>query len=492
MAYLRVSTPGQGETGESGLPRQLAAVHEVATREGYSIAFPDVYADMASGFTDDRPALKAMRQAYRKGVPVFIEKGDRLSREGEWLLGFLIKEMEGKGVPIIAYVPLGNAITRTVTAVVEQLAMEDSKARMKDGKDNKAMSGYVPGGHNISFGYNWSADRKTRTYVINEREASTVRLVFNLVAQGHTIRQVIERLYDQGIAPRNKKVWAQPTVWRMIRNAVYRGDYIWHKVGTKDHVPDEIHVPVPAIVTPDLWHAANERMSANYRYGGRGNQKHEYLLVGLIKCACCGYSYGGRLSGNSTKTYRYVCTVRYSKIRQISYDLTCDNPQVVASKIEAAVWKAVTTALLEPDLILKALDSDETRAATLAQIAHIEAEIADATKRDGKVTEGYLAGVFDAEQAASERKAIKERKARLNEALDTLRERMVSVEQHEARKAMILEIAAKARKTDLSNAPFELKRRLLITLVDKVIVDARVGTFVLEGKINGVFDILSS
>ncbi|MEZ4682052.1 MAG: recombinase family protein [Caldilineaceae bacterium] len=57
-AYLRVSSSAQAEEGRSGLPRQIARVHEAAAQSGVYVAWELVYADDHTGFQFvDRPAL---------------------------------------------------------------------------------------------------------------------------------------------------------------------------------------------------------------------------------------------------------------------------------------------------------------------------------------------------------------------------------------------------------------------------------------------------
>ena len=57
-AYIRVSDSDQAEEGRSGLPRQLAHIHEISKKCGYKIPWELVFADDASGFEfESRPAL---------------------------------------------------------------------------------------------------------------------------------------------------------------------------------------------------------------------------------------------------------------------------------------------------------------------------------------------------------------------------------------------------------------------------------------------------
>jgi len=61
---------------------------------------------------------------------------------------------------------------------------------------------------------------------------------------------------------------------------------------TKNRNRKPIVRTVSAIVTPDVWEAAQEALRAN-RIMCKRNQKQTYLLRGLIKCGLCGLTFCG-------------------------------------------------------------------------------------------------------------------------------------------------------------------------------------------------------
>jgi hypothetical protein len=101
-----------------------------------------------------------------------------------------------------------------------------------------------------------------------------------------------------------------------------------------------------------------------------------------------------------------------------------------------------------------------------------------------------MADVFDAEEYAARRKLLKAKVATLEKELSELGNRVVSLEDVQADKALILAFASQAQNIGLmADAPFDFKRRVLKLLVDKIIVNVRERWFRMEGHISGEWPI---
>ena len=60
---------------------------------------------------------------------------------------------------------------------------------------------------------------------------------------------------------------------------------------TVDRPADEwVHIPVPAIISPETFERAAQRLADNKRFASR-NSKIPSLLQGLAACSGCGYAY---------------------------------------------------------------------------------------------------------------------------------------------------------------------------------------------------------
>ncbi|MHB1625937.1 MAG: recombinase family protein [Candidatus Dormibacteria bacterium] len=129
-----------------------------------------------------------------------------------------------------------------------------------------------------------------------------------------------------------KARWDRSTIWGMLRNPAYAGRAAFLKTGrTTDRValnrtarlqgrtmsrnpasrprPQQewIEIPVPPIVSEDIFAAAAQRLADNQRFASR-NTKEPSLLTGLVSCQSCGYAYYRTSTRTATrKLYYYRC-----------------------------------------------------------------------------------------------------------------------------------------------------------------------------------------
>jgi len=170
----------------------------------------------------------------------------------------------------------------------------------------------------------------------------------------------------------------------IIRNPVYKGKFIAHryqhvKVRKQGRTPDEpirfvqkkierprdewIIVPVPPIVSPELWVRANKMLEKNATMGRR-SAKNPYLLIGLAKCASCGYTFiGGRKkkTGKKGQIWRpcfYRCAARGQRIPYVIKEIAGPQSQISCTILEDAVWSTVCTVLLKPQILIDTLELD--------------------------------------------------------------------------------------------------------------------------------------
>jgi site-specific DNA recombinase len=337
---------------------------------------------------------------------------------------------------------------------------------MADGTRKKAESGRVTA-RRPAFGLRFVDEngnegeraRKFTYYAIREDEATVVRLIYERIARGDTMIQIAKDLDEAGVPkPKRTTHWEGSLLPKLVRNPVYKGEFIAHcfttievEEPTKDGLstrlakkrvmrPESewIRVPVPAIVDPATWQAANDMLAKNKAMAARNADSNErYLLTGLVKCADCGYSYGGRTQHPTPRstlkhTVRsYFCRKATPQPNHIAAGAAhaCHQRQIAASVLEPAVWRVVCDALLKPDVLLAALEADafnEQNAQLEQQIAYLEGEIAAKTTEDEKLYRAYVAGVFDEIEYADRRRSLKMETARLTNATSYCRSACLS------------------------------------------------------------------
>jgi len=530
-AYLRVSSSDQADEGRSGLPRQMIHVHDVAQSRGYKIPWECIYADDDSGYEFvDRTELTKLRNEYksthRMAHAVVVEHLDRLSRNADWHQGYLLDEMRKHGLSVIFWKQYTSRIERAVMGAIAQEGMEQAKQRMAEGNIMKAKSGRVTA-RTPAFGYqlvdsngNPGPEAKKDThYGIVEEEAQIVRYIFEKVAyEGLPMRKIAAMLEDIYPPPKKMSNWEGKLIANIIHNPVYKGEFIAHRwkevkiprnsnqidlVGTSQDMVvrrverprDEwIIVPVPAIVSPELWEMAKHILAKN-KMMGRRNAKKPYLLTGLIRCATCGYNYvGGRKIKKGKKGQKYElswyrCNSRSNRMPVVVERINCDQSQISARVLDDAVWSAVCEVLLEPEILIGVLDREYNGNANeqrRSQIKFLENQIQDIQAEDEKLYRAYMADVFDEREYAARRKHLQDRRNTLIIELNAQRTQIMTRENYEEKKRIIMRIADNAVKSGVvQDAPFEVKQRVIKTIVDKIVLNKNEGWFRLEGVIRG-------
>jgi site-specific DNA recombinase len=188
-----------------------------------------------------------------------------------------------------------------------------------------------------------------------------------------------------------------------------------------------VTIPVPAIVTPELFEAARAAMEANRQtYSGRPPAR-EYPLKGLVKCGRCGrpcFAIPNR--GRAL----YNCG---NRDRQMGAGKKlCPGVSVRVAAVESATLAQVERCAKRPKIILglvKAAAAAKQTGAVSKERGTLEAEITKLRKREER-TEGLLldaelqesAARFRADlvQTRAKRRAAEQRLAALQQSVDTV------------------------------------------------------------------------
>jgi DNA invertase Pin-like site-specific DNA recombinase len=135
IAYIRVSTVGQGRSG-LGIEAQREAIARFAEAEGLTILAEHVEVETGKGADalDRRPVLAAaLAAAKRAKLPVIVAKLDRLSRDVHFISGlmahkvpFIVTELGADTDPFILH--LFAALAQKERALISQRTKEGLRA----------------------------------------------------------------------------------------------------------------------------------------------------------------------------------------------------------------------------------------------------------------------------------------------------------------------------------------------------------------------------
>lgn len=115
-------------------------------------------------------------------------------------------------------------------SIMATMAQEESRKiseRVLAGQKISRQNGVLYGSGNI-IGYD--RDKVNRTYVINEEQAATIRMVFTLYSQGYGEKAIVNELSRLGRKDEHGNVsWSCTKISRILRNATYMGYICYNK-----------------------------------------------------------------------------------------------------------------------------------------------------------------------------------------------------------------------------------------------------------------------
>ena len=211
----------------------------------------------------------------------------------------------------------------SIMSSIAQDELRKLSSRVKFGHQ-QAIKNSVVLGNNRIFGY-----RKDRgRLIVDEEEAPMVQELFQLYATGeYSMKQIETLFWQKGYRNHNGKKIAHTTMSNMISNPKYKGYYVGNKVKVVDlftkkqkFLPpeewvmfkDETGEIVPALVSEELWDAANavlKKRSEDVK-NRQGICNHANLLTGKLYCTCCGTAYYRRdsVDRQGNKNSKWVCS----------------------------------------------------------------------------------------------------------------------------------------------------------------------------------------
>ncbi len=181
--------------------------------------------------------------------------------------------------------------------------------------ESRKISERVHAGHavcrekNILFGSGniLGYDRVGKTYVINEEQAKTVRMIFEMYVKGLGGRKIADELTRQGRLNSSGRVkWDTANIMRIIRNASYLGRVVYNKSHSNNYLDqrrvltideDEYIVgdkKFEAIIDEDLFERANRlrkskkkpTLVVDGKVIRRGKSRSADIWVNKLRCAC--------------------------------------------------------------------------------------------------------------------------------------------------------------------------------------------------------------
>ena len=433
--YARYSSDNQRE---ESITAQVRACTEYCTAHDYSVVL--TYVDEArSALTDDRPEFQRMIRDAKVGLfdVLVIHKLDRFARS-RYDSAFYKRELRRASVRLESVLERldGSPESIVLESVLEgmaeyysrNLAREIRKGMKETALQCKHNGGLPP------LGYDVDPDKQ---YVINPREAQTVRIIFEMYDKEKTYSTIIEELHQKGHRTKHGKPFGKNSLYSILSNQKYAGIYIFNRsLGRLDgkfrhrqiKPPEQIiQVPggIPAIIDRELFERVRARMEKRKNQGekARARAKQVYLLSGLIFCGKCGAAYIGNTTTNGQgRQYSfYECGAR-DRTR------SCDNRRISKPRTEAAVLKKIDASIFAPAVRRKLA---EKVAAYHQEQLHQDDDELQYLRGEIKRADGVIQNLVKAVEAGQATSTLLTQMGRREQERNTLLGRLAQLESQE-------------------------------------------------------------
>lgn len=355
-SYLRVSSKQQANDDRWGLFRQQDEVGNYASVKGLAIV--KTFKDSITGKSTSREGFDALKTyCIETGVTnVVISSIDRLAREttaSYKLLSELIElnlVLHSADFGIIDLSLDESMINFSLRSLFSTLEHRAIGKRIRAAHLGMAKSGIPPSGLK-AYGYTMSEGKPA----IVPAQAAIVRRIFAYAAEHRALVWIQNTLNCEGVPiaqpsqvkEGNAPVWHRTAIGKMLRNAIYKGEYRWR----------DYPIKVPAIVSSEVWEAAQRiKRGAPSRTG--------WVLVGHVRCAVCGLRMGARAIHKPRKDGYYDREMYRCGSTSLPQG-ACGAPLIDRAWLEAEAEQEVRRVLTSPEVlreIMTASSPPDTRA----------------------------------------------------------------------------------------------------------------------------------
>ena len=341
--YKRLSREDE-KAGESmSIEHQGILLRQYAEEHGFEVV--DEYADDGySGTNFDRPEVQRMLDDAKSGRidTIIVKDLSRFGRNYIEVGQYIDYIFPAYGIRFIAINDNVDTADRTSTAmdmmpimnVFNEWHAANTSKKIRAVLQSSQRSGkYTNWGY--PYGYKAGTD-DNRTALIDETAAAVVRRIFDMRAQGLSVKTITRALVDDGIPNPatyytrldgkkiNKKFspyWSPRTVMWILNNPIYIGTLTQHKttsVSYKNHkiinIPENEQIVKEnaheAIISREIWEKV-QTMNQSVSRGRMDKSNKVHALSGLLVCADCGkklkFKTSKKTYKNTSESHFFTC-----------------------------------------------------------------------------------------------------------------------------------------------------------------------------------------
>ena len=398
VIYARVSSKDQEKEGFS-IPSQLRTLHDYAAQHHLKVhaEYIDVETAKRAGRTNFNRMLAELadRPSCRT---IVVEKTDRLYRNiSDWVTLDALKleiHLVKEGVVLSDGSRSSEKFIHGIKVLMAKNYIDNLSEEVKKGLREKATQGIWPGIAPLGLRNVTGPDGKKIIELDPENGPRVLRL-FEAYATGDvSLADLVRRAKDDGLKSKKGKALATVTIWAMLQNPLYMGEFDWEgKRIVGAHQP---------LITKELYEQV-QYMLTGRKQVARTTQFRDFAFSGTLHCGLCadeGEVYLLVAEQHRGKYTYYTCT-RCKKLDRVVYFREAVVAEAFITEfnrvaMDAEMWEMLRTALLETH--------GELVAARDREVARINRGLADLRTKVDRAYDDRLEGripadVFDRKAA---------------------------------------------------------------------------------------------
>lgn len=375
--------------------------------------------------TENREAFQKMLQDSKEGKfdVIIVHKVDRFARN-RYESALHKHTLKKNGVKVhysaqtIDDSPEGILMEGMLESFAEYYSLNLGVEVMKGLKENAFKARFNGGTPPLGFNVD-----ENKQYVKNEKEARTVKRIFDLYLEGLGYKEIVKTINQEGLKNKFGKPFVYNSILGILTNEKYTGVYTFNK--TKRTYGDNgkrniksvnaqnevirIENALPIIIPKEVFNMAKEELNKRAKSRGKATSVREYLLTGLVKCKNC----GARMNGYSQKRvkdgdryYYYRCT-------------NCSN-SIRAEKLEHSVIEELNKTIFEnlDDLLEKIhVYVKETEKEAPEELIYLQKELVQTNKEIDSIVDMIVKGIGSIE-LGKKLEELEDYRATINERMN--------------------------------------------------------------------------
>lgn len=332
----------------------------------------------------------------------------------------------------------------TIMATLAQNESKKTSTRVKAGQMISFQKGVVYGNGNI-LGY----DRIGKEMVINEEQAKTVRMIYDMYLDGMGMRQIQYELEKAGrLTAKGLTNWNCANIGRILNNPFYSGTIVYRKEFVPDYLEQKkvrnfdyvdkvivegTHQP---IITKEEFEQVQKIISSKSasinNKGARGRHTSNDVWCKKLKCSC-GAKFNRRVWRriNGIPQYSYQCrkqiqtgTIRTRMNKGLSIEGICGVPMVPRWKLETMgdvifqkFWKDRSEVLKIANEMLESHLKDDYEQDFTDEIQDIQNKIKVIDRKFDNLVDMRMSGEIDKVKFNEKKLELESKKEKLSNLL---------------------------------------------------------------------------